>query len=232
MRPGVLAVGQCRGQRRTLGNRYRGRHVGPTHMGAKGLAGGENAERLAVIRVDGDRFLKQGLRNDIVLACHAPVIRQCPHHQIPGIHAIRRFAPGAKAFRGIELRLDRGNDGLGYAVLNGKHVGEVAIVVLGPDVAAGRDVVELRGDTHLLAAPAHAALDHIADAELLGDLLHVHSLALVDKGRVARDHQEPAQLGKRGDDVLADAVGKILLLRIVAHVGEGEHRDGRQYGQG
>ena len=98
-------------------------------------------------------------------------------------------------------------------------------------MAAGGDVVELRRNAHAVAALAHAALDHVADAELLGDLLQVDGLALVDERRVARDHEEPAQLGQRGDDVLADAVGKILLLRIAAHVGEGKHGDGRPVGQ-
>ena len=78
---------------------------------------------------------------------------------------------------------------------------------------------------------AHAALDHVADAEFFGDLLHMDGFALVDEGRVARDHEEPAQLGQRGDDVLADAVGEIVLLRIAAHVGEGKHGDGRPVGQ-
>src|SRR4029079_13541782 len=40
-----------------------------------------------------------------------------------------------------------------------------------------------------------------------------------------RDEGEPAQLGKRGNDVLADAIGKIFLLRVVAHVGEREDGD-------
>ena len=93
------------------------------------------------------------------------------------------------------------------------------------------DVVELRRDAHAVAVLAHAAFDHIADAELVGDLLHVDGLALVDKRRVARDHEEPAQLGQRRDDVLADAVGEILLLRIAAHVGEGKHGDGGPVGQ-
>jgi len=44
--------------------------------------------------------------------------------------------------------------------------------------------------------------------------------ALVDERRVARDHEEPAQLGQRGDDVLADAIGKILLLRIFKTIGK------------
>jgi len=45
----------------------------------------------------------------------------------------------------------------------------------------------------------------------------VNGLALVDEGRVARDHEEPAQLGQGGDDVRTDAVGKIFLFPIAAH---------------
>jgi len=36
-------------------------------------------------------------------------------------------------------------------------------------------------DPHTIATLAHAALDDIADAKLLGDLLHVDGLALVDE---------------------------------------------------
>ena len=45
----------------------------------------------------------------------------------------------------------------------------------------------------------------------------VNGLALVDERGIARDHVEPAQLRQRGDDVLADAFGKIFLLRLAAH---------------
>ena len=62
-------------------------------------------------------------------------------------------------------------------------------------MAAGDDVVELGRDAHLVAQPAHAALDHVVDAEFLGDLLHVDGLALVDERGVAGDHEEPAQFG-------------------------------------
>ncbi len=153
-------------------------------------------------------------------------MRQRAHHQVPCIHAVRRFALGAKIFRRIELRLDRGDDRLGDFILHREYVGKIAVVALGPDMAAGGDVVELCGDAHAVAALAHAALDHVADAEFLGDLLQVHGLALVDERRIACDHEEPAQLGQCGDDVLADAVGEIVLLRIAGHVGEGQHGDG------
>jgi hypothetical protein len=62
-------------------------------------------------------------------------------------------------------------------------------------MAAGDHVVQLRGDAHALAEPADAALDHVVDAEFLGDLLQVDGLALVDEGGVAGDHKETAQFG-------------------------------------
>ena len=158
-------------------------------------------------------------------------MRQRAHHQIPCIHAVGRLALGAEIFCCIKLRLDRGDDGLGDFILYREHIGNVAIVALGPDVAAGCDVIELCSDTHAIATFAHAALDHITDAEFLGDLLHVDGLALVCERGVACDHEEPAQFGQRGDDVLADAVGKILVLRVAAHVDEGEHGDGWTVGQ-
>ena len=130
-----------------------------------------------------------------------------------------------KIFRGIDLRLDRGDDGLRDLVLHRKNVSEIAVVAFAPDVAAGGGVVKLHGDAHAVAAFAHAALNHIADAKLLGDLLHVDGLALIGERRVARDHKEPAQLGQCSCDVLADAVGEILLLRIAAHIDEGKHGD-------
>ena len=231
MRPGVLAVGADRLERGALGKRYRGGQVQPAHMRGEHVARRKQPQRLTVVRVDRDRLLEQRLRDHAVLPRHAPVMRQRAHHQIPGVHAVRRLALRAEAFRRVELRLDRRHDVFGDLVLHGEHVGDLAIVALRPQVCAGRDVVELRRDAHAAAFLAHAAFDHVAHAELLGDLLHVHGLALVDEGRVARDDEEPAQLRERRDDVLADAVGEILLLGLAAEVREREHRDGRTVGQ-
>ena len=195
------------------------------------MAGGKDAERLAIVRIDRYRLFQERLGDDIVLSSHAPEMRQSPHHQTPGVQAFRRVALGVEIFRSVELRLDRGDDRLGDLVLHREHVGETAIVALRPDVASGCDVVELRRDAHTIAVLPHAAFDHVTDAEVFPDLLDVDGLALISKRRVARDDEEPAQLGKAGDEVLADAVREILLLRIVAHVDEGQHRDGGTVGQ-
>src|SRR6202035_3193488 len=109
-----------------------------------------------------------------------------PHYQIPGVHTVGQLAPGAKILRGIDLRLDRRDDGLRDFILHREHIGETAIVTFRPDVAAGSDVIKLHGDTDTIATLAHAALDHITDAEFLGNLLHMDGLALVDEGRIAR----------------------------------------------
>jgi len=94
-------------------------------------------------------------------------------------------------------------------------------------MAAGGDVVELCGDADAVAVLADAAFDDIAHAELFGDLPQMNRAPLVDERGVARDHEEPAQLRQRGDDVLADAIGEIVLLGFAAHIGERQHRDRR-----
>ena len=79
-------------------------------------------------------------------------------------------------------------------------------------------------DAHSIAGLAHAALDDIARAELLADLLDVHRLALEDEGRIAGNHEERMETAEPGDDVLGQAVREVLLLAIARHVVE------RQYG--
>src|SRR4051812_15578081 len=192
---------------------------------------GEQAERLAVVRIDGGRLLEQRLRDHVILSRHPPVVRQRPHHQIPCVHVIRGFAIGAKVLRGIELRLNRSDDGLSNLVLNREHIDKVPVVSLRPNLGASGGVAELRRNAYTVAVLAHATLDHIADAQFLSDLLHVDGSAFEYERRVARDHEEPTELGQGGDDVFANAVGEIRLLRIAAHVDEGEHGDGWAVGR-
>jgi hypothetical protein len=86
-----------------------------------------------------------------------------------------------KFFGGIKLRLDRSHDGFGDFVLYREDVGEVAVVTLCPNVAAGGDVVELRRDAHTIATLAHAAFEHVTDAKLLSNLLHMNGFTFVDE---------------------------------------------------
>src|SRR5207245_9998953 len=73
---------------------------------------------------------------------------------------------------------------------------------------------------HAVRRLAHAAFEHITHAKLTTHLLHVHRPPLVGEARIARDHEEPTQARQGRDDFLHHAVRKVVLLRIVAHVGE------------
>ena len=90
-----------------------------------------------------------------------------------------------------------------------------------PELRAGLAIDELRGDPEPIAGPPHAALEHVANAELARDLTHVDGAALVGEGRAARDDSEAAEAAERGDDVLDDAIGEIVLPGIAAKVWNG-----------
>ena len=77
----------------------------------------------------------------------------------------------------------------------------------------------------LRARFAHASFEDVADAEAFPDLADVDVLALEGERGIAGDNEELPKLGERGDDVFRNAVGEIFLLRVAAHVGEGQDGD-------
>jgi len=74
---------------------------------------------------------------------------------------------------------------------------------------------------------ADAAFHHVTHAQFAADLLDVRRAPFVSEARIARDHEQPAHVTQCGDDVLDDAVREVLLLRVIAHVLEGQHGDRR-----
>src|SRR5262245_6749104 len=229
--PGVLAVGPDRSHGSALGEKYRCGHVGPAHMSTECVAGGKHAKCLAIVWIDRGCFLKQGLRDHVVLPRQTPIVRQSAHDEIPGVHAVRSLALGTEVFCSVKLRFNSADNSLRYLVLNREYVGNVAVIAFCPDMAAGCDIDELSGDAYALTFLPYAALDDIADPEFFADLFQMDGLALVSEGRVACDYEEPAQFRQRGYDVFADAVGEIFLFRLAAHVEERQHRNGRPVGQ-
>jgi hypothetical protein len=80
---------------------------------------------------------------------------------------------------------------------------------------------QLRRDADALAHLPHAALDKVAYAERRPDLARVDLLAAVSIGRMPREHGKPAIAPEKPDDVFGQAIGEILVLRVVAQIGEG-----------
>ena len=146
---------------------------------------------------------------------------------VVGGDAARPLPPRALDLGDLDLRPDDHRDVRGDAVLEGEDVVERAVEVLGPEVRAGDAVDELGGDPEPVAGPPHAALEHVAHAELPRDLPHVDGAALVDEGRGAGDDGEAAEPAEGGDDVVDDAVAEPVLLRVGAEVGERQHGEAR-----
>jgi hypothetical protein len=63
-------------------------------------------------------------------------------------------------------------------MLNVEDVVQGAIILLGPHMALGRGINQLRSDADTIAARLDAALQHVAHAEIPADLLHADRLAL------------------------------------------------------
>src|SRR5580700_6951194 len=93
----------------------------------------------------------------------------------------------------------------------------------------GRRVDQLATDADASASLAQAALQHVVQPELAGDLLRIDPLALVAEGRVAGDDREPPRPRQLGDQILRDAVEEELRLGIAAEVLKRQYRDGRLF---
>src|ERR1700694_5470309 len=74
---------------------------------------------------------------------------------------------------------------------------------------------ELPGDADTAPGLAHATFQHIANAKLAPDLLHVDAMPLVDEARIAGGHRQLAHARQPGDDFLHDTVGEMFLPGVV-----------------
>ena len=125
-----------------------------------------------------------------------------------------------------QLQLQRRHDGLADLVLQGEDVGEVAVVALGPDVVAGRAVDQLGGDPHPAAGLAHAAFEHVADAQLARHLGARSTLLPLKVKAVLRATTESAETLERSV-MMSSLIPslKYSCSRIAAHVGERQDAD-------
>ena len=76
----------------------------------------------------------------------------------------------------------------------------------------GRD--QLGGNPHPVARLAQTAFEDVARAKRAPSFLHVDRAALIDKGRIAGDDEQPFDARQAGDDVFDDAVDEIFLFRL------------------
>src|SRR6516165_349011 len=170
-----------------------------------------------VTRIAFDRLLKQTERLR-ASPCRRQNHRIGAQVEVVGSKVVRRAAGRAGGLGGLQCRLDHAGDARRHLVLQLEDVFQRAVEAVGPQMRAGHRVDQLPGNTDPIATLAYRPFEHIADAQLAADLLHVDRLTLVRKTRIAGDDEEPADTGERGDDLLDHAVGEIFLFRVTAHI--------------
>ena len=71
----------------------------------------------------------------------------------------------------------------------------------------------------------YAALNCVCDTESPGQNACVLEAVLEILGRLGRSHEERAEAGELGDDVLGDAFGEVTLLRVLTEISERKNSD-------
>src|SRR6516162_7075860 len=86
-------------------------------------------------------------------------------------------------------------------------------------------VDQLRIYVNLITGPPYTAFEHIVNAEIVPDLLHVDRLPLIGKGGSAGDHEAAGDPREIGRQIVGDAVGEIFLVGIVRQIAKWQHDD-------
>lgn len=123
--------------------------------------------------------------------------------------------------------LEDSRDFAGQIALDGKHIGQIAIVFIGPDVPVVLRVDQLHTHTHpipFLIHP-HAPLQNGGRAQRFPDLADVMPVAAIPHDGRARNHFQIADLGEARQDIVLDAVGEIGVGFVVAVILKREHGD-------
>ena len=160
--------------------------------------------------IGGDRLLEEVAALVQRLRCDDPEAVPALQIRFVGRQRRRVLASGRLADR--QPRRQRLGDGSGDLVLHREHVGQLAIVALRPQVAAVGGVDQLRRDPDPIAGLAHAAFEHVRDAERLRDPPDVDVLALERERGGARDHLQVGHLRQRVDDLFRQPVAEVILL--------------------
>src|SRR5262249_13587882 len=143
----------------------------------------------AILWIQVNRLLQESQRLGYAFR-RLPIETFCPTQEIVvGIEALSWCAFGPRRLCLLHLRRDGTNYARGNVVLQVKDVLQLAIKAIRPQVRSRRGINELRCYPNSIGRFAHAALKDIPDAQITTHVLYVHSLVLVDKTRVAGDHE-------------------------------------------
>ena len=130
-----------------------------------------------------------------------------------------------QSFRLKELYAQSVGDARHRLDLQFAELAAVALETVGPDMRAGLGRDQLGVDRDRLADTAHAAFDDVAHAEFAPHLLGADRLALVGQCGGVGDDETVGEIREVGGQVVAQAVGEIVLFEVAAQVCERQNDD-------
>src|SRR5262249_12458300 len=105
-----------------------------------------------------------------------------PYRPVPRIELIWVLALRLADLGRDDAGRERAGGAPGDLVLDGKDVGQSAVVTIRPQMVPRRRLDQLCGDADAIAGPPHAALEHVANAKLAAHFADVHTRTFVRKG--------------------------------------------------
>jgi hypothetical protein len=122
-------------------------------------------------------------------------------------------------------------DGPRDVVTNCENVTHFPVIAFGPNVTSGACINQLSSYTHVLIGALYAALDDVANIEILSYLADVRWLVLVGQGGIASHDDKVGKFGQPRDQLLGNSIGKVLLVVSGTHIAKGQNSDGRVFGE-
>ena len=107
---------------------------------------------------------------------------------------------------------------------------ELTIKCLRPKVFVSLGVDELRVDPDVVANPLYGTFEYCFDAEFGSDLSQIlGGISILHHGST-RDHFQSTDIGKAGEEVIVNAIGKQHIFRIGAAALERQYRNRQSVG--
>src|SRR5439155_5105134 len=107
-----------------------------------------------------------------------------------------------------------------------EHIGELAVVLLSPELFVLPHVHQLRADSQILAALQDTPRDYRAHPQGLSGAQRVARFPLIVKNGTAGDHTQGGKLRQVVNDAFGQTVREVLRLLVVILIIEWQDSDG------
>ncbi len=153
-------------------------------------------------------------------------VTMCLDEEQISVWILRRPAIETRFFIWRKLRLKSRGNSSGKIGLDGEDVGQIAVVIFGPNVLVVVGIDQLHVHAHPIADAANAAFQKRGHAKRFANVAGVsHGAAAIRHDRRPRNHFQIADFREVCQNVVLDAVSEIGVFLFIAQIFERQHRD-------